>query len=69
MAQITLDLPAPSLHRLESALLAEVLKWEIIRNQALNGQRPEASSEGAEILAEDTRLILDQLKQWKQEGL
>jgi hypothetical protein len=66
MAQITLDVPMHSFYRLESALEAEVHKWEIIRLQALSGTRPEASPEGAQILIEDTKLILDQLKQWKE---
>ena len=68
MAQITLDIPLYSLYRLESALEAEVHKWEIIRLQALSGTRPEASPEGAQILVDDTKLILDQLKQWKKEA-
>ena len=66
MAQITLDVPLHSFYRLESALEAEMHKWEIIRLQALSGTRPEASPEGAQILIEDTKLILDQLKQWKE---
>lgn len=66
MAQITLDLPMHSLYRLENALQAEVHKWEIIRLEALSGKRPEASPEGAQILVDDTQLILDQLKAWKE---
>lgn len=66
MAQITFDIPMHSLYRLESALEAEVHKWEIIRIKALSGERPEASPEGAQILVEDTQLILDQLKAWKE---
>ena len=66
MAQITLDVPMHSFYRLESALEAEVHKWEIIRIEALSGIRPGASPEGAQILIEDTKLILDQLKQWKE---
>lgn len=66
MAQITFDLPLHSLYRLENALQAEVHKWEIIRLEALSGKRPEASPEGAQILVDDTQLILDQLKQWKE---
>jgi len=68
MAQITLNLPVHSLYRLENALQAEIHKWERIRLEALSGLRPEASPEGAQILVEDTQLILDQLKQWKERG-
>ena len=68
MAQITLDIPMHSLYRLEKALEAEVHKWEIIRLKAISGERPEASPEGAQILVDDTQLILDQLKQWKKEN-
>lgn len=66
MAQITFDIPTESVWRLENALQAEVHKWEIIRLEALSGKRPEASPEGAQILVEDTQLILDQLKAWKE---
>lgn len=68
MAQITLDIPMHSLYRLEKALQAEVNKWEMIRIEAIAGERPEASPEGAQILVDDTQLILDQLKQWKKEN-
>jgi hypothetical protein len=68
MAQITLNLPAYSLQRLESALQAEIHVWERIRLEALSGSRPNASPEGAQLLIEDTKLILDQLKQWKERG-
>jgi hypothetical protein len=67
MAQITLDVPMHSFYRLQNALEAEMHKWEIIRLQALSGERPEASPEGAQILIDDTRFILDQLKVWKEE--
>lgn len=66
MAQITLDLPMHSLYRLENALQNELHKWEIIRLEAIAGKRPEASPEGAQILVDDTQLILDQLKAWKE---
>ena len=66
MAQITLDIPMHSFYRLESALEAEMHKWEVIHIQALSGTRPGASPEGAQILVDDTKFILDQLKQWKE---
>jgi len=61
MTTITLNLDTHQEARLLDALNDEVRKWKVMKFEAENGIRPNASPEGAQYLVEDTQAVLSQV--------
>jgi hypothetical protein len=59
---ITITLESRHIWRLEEALLNTAAEWHTIAHKALMGERPNASPEGAQLLAQDTLECLEIIK-------
>jgi hypothetical protein len=59
---ITITLESRHVWRLEEALLKNATDWQTIAHKALMGERPNASLEGAQLLAQDALECLEIIK-------
>lgn len=68
MATLTLNITPWQFYRLREGVEVELARWENIKLEAELGIRPSASAEGAQILADETRSILEQIKAWGRDN-